>query len=127
MKKSAAAWVLGFGLLAAVVVLPQNVALPQTTPEGNSSKPAPEDIPPVRMIADPYPAFNGIAVDPERGFVAMSDPNRKSLLLYDRARDASKDGGISAPLRQIVGPDTFLGMIAGVDPRFATPGNLHGE
>jgi DNA-binding beta-propeller fold protein YncE len=108
MKKSAAAWVLGFGLLAAVV------ALPQTTPEGNSSKPAPEDIPPVRMIADPYPAFNGIAVDPERGFVAMSDPNRKSVLLYDRARDASKDGGISAPLRQIVGPNTFLGMIAGV-------------
>ena len=114
MKKSAAAWVLGFGLLAAVVVLPQNLALPQTTPEGNSSKPAPEDILPVRMIADPYPAFNGIAVDPERGFVAMSDPNRKSLLLYDQARDASKDGGISAPLRQIVGPATFLGMIAGV-------------
>ena len=114
MKKSAAAWVLGFGLLAAVVVLPQNVALPQTTPEGKSSKPAPEDIPPVRMIADPYPAFNGIAVDPANGLVAMSDPNRKSLLLYDQARGASKDGGISAPLRQIAGPATYLGMIAGV-------------
>jgi DNA-binding beta-propeller fold protein YncE len=114
MKKSAAAWVLGFGLLAAVVVLPQNVALPQTTPEGKSSKPAPEDIPPVRMIADPYPAFNGIAVDPANGLVAMSDPNRKSLLLYDQARGASKDGGISTPLRQIAGPATYLGMIAGV-------------
>jgi len=108
MKKSAAAWVLGLALLAAVV------ALPQTTPESKSSRPAPEDIPPARMIADPYPAFNGIAADPERGWVAMSDPNRKSLLLYDQARGASKDGAISAPLRQIIGPDTFLGMIAGV-------------
>ena len=66
------------------------------------------------MIADPYPAFNGIAVDTANGLVAMSDPNRKSLLLYDQARGASKDGGISAPLRQIVGPATYLGMIAGV-------------
>jgi DNA-binding beta-propeller fold protein YncE len=70
------------------------------------------------MIADPYPAFNGIAVDAENGLVAMSDPNRKSLLLYDRMRGASQ-GDASVPLRQIVGPETFLGMIAGItlDPR----------
>src|SRR5260370_6766583 len=43
----------------------------------------------------------------------MSDPNRKSLLLYDRMRGASR-GEASLPLRQIVGPDTFLGMIAGI-------------
>jgi DNA-binding beta-propeller fold protein YncE len=67
------------------------------------------------MIADPYPAFNGIAVDPANGLVAMSDPNRKSLLFYDRVRGASK-GDASIPLRQIVGRDTFLGMIAGVVP-----------
>jgi DNA-binding beta-propeller fold protein YncE len=113
MKKSAAVWVLAFALLATVV------ALPQTTPESESTKPAPEDIPAVRTLADPYPAFNGVAVDPENALVAMSDPNRKSLLLYDHIRGASKDGGISPPLRQIIGPDTFLGMIAGVllDPR----------
>ena len=104
---------LGFALLATVVALPQNA------PETQSTKPAPEDIPPVRVIADPYPAFNGVAVDPENGLVAMSDPNRKSLLLYDQVRGASKEGAISAPLHQIVGPDTFLGMIAGVllDPQ----------
>jgi DNA-binding beta-propeller fold protein YncE len=70
------------------------------------------------MIADPYPAFNGIAVDAANGLIAMSDPNRKSLLLYERIQAASK-GEASVPLRQIVGPDTFLGMIAGVilDPQ----------
>ena len=64
-------------------------ALAQAAPQDKSSKPAPEDIPPVRMIADPYPAFNGIAVDPANGLVVLSDPNRKSLLTYDRLRGAS--------------------------------------
>jgi DNA-binding beta-propeller fold protein YncE len=112
-KKAVAAWVLGFALVATTN------ALSQTAPQENkSAKPAPEDIPPVRMIADPYPAFNGIAVDAANGLVAMSDPNRKSLLFYDRMRGAS-GGEASLPLRQIVGPDTFLGMIAGIilDPR----------
>jgi len=111
-RKTAAGCALGFALLATLAALGQ--AVPQ---ENKSSKPAPEDIPPVRMIADPYPAFNGIAVDAENGLVAMSDPNRKSLLLYDRAglsKKGASQGDVSVPLRQIVGPDTFLGMIAGV-------------
>src|SRR5216684_5261314 len=60
-------------------------------------KPAPEDIPAARMIADPNPAFNGIAVDPTSGMVVMSDPNRKSLLLYDRVGGQS-EGATSVPL-----------------------------
>lgn len=112
-RKTAAGWALGLALLATLAALGQ--APPQ---ENKSSSPAPEDIPPIRMIADPYPAFNGVAVDSENGLVAMSDPNRKSLLLYDRVRGASR-GEASVPLRQIVGPDTFLGMIAGIilDPQ----------
>lgn len=112
-KKAVVAWLLGLALVATTN------ALSQTTPQENkSAKPAPEDIAPVRMIADPYPAFNGIAVDAANGLVAMSDPNRKSLLLYDRMRGASA-GEASFPMRQIVGPDTFLGMIAGIilDPQ----------
>ena len=106
--KAGVACVLGFALLATVA------ALPQSAPQADkSAKPAPEDIPPIRMIADPYPAFNGIAVDAANGLVAMSDPNRKGLLVYDRLRAASR-GDASVPLRQIVGPDTFLGMIAGI-------------
>ena len=107
------------GALGIAAACNDDGALAQAAPQENkSSKPAPEDIPPVRMIADPYPAFNGIAVDAANGLVAMSDPNRKSLLVYDRVRGASQ-GDASVPLRQIVGPDTFLGMIAGIvlDPR----------
>jgi DNA-binding beta-propeller fold protein YncE len=111
--KIGAAGALGIAALAMMGALAQ--AAPQ---ENKSSKPAPEDIPPVRMIADPYPVFNGIAVDAANGLVAMSDPNRKSLLVYDRVGGASQ-GDASVPLRQIVGPDTFIGMIAGIvlDPQ----------
>ena len=117
IKKLAAGRVLRVVLLATLATLGR--AAPQ---ESKSSKPSPEDIPPIRMIADPYPAFNGIAVDAVNGIVAMSDPNRKSLLLYDRARagqGGASRGQASVPLRQIVGPDSFLGMIAGIilDPR----------
>lgn len=113
IKKPAAACALGLVLLATVTALSQ--IAPQ---ESKSAKPDPQDIPPIRMIADPYPAFNGIAVDAANGLVAMSDPNRKSLLVYDRMRGASQ-GDASVPIRQIVGPDTFLGMIAGIilDPQ----------
>jgi DNA-binding beta-propeller fold protein YncE len=113
IRKIGAASALGMAVLAMLGALAQ--AAPQ---ENKPSKPAPEDIPPVRMIADPYPAFNGIAVDAANGLVAMSDPNRKSLLVYDRVRGASQ-GDASVPLRQIAGPDTFLGMIAGIilDPQ----------
>ncbi len=107
-RKAAGACAFVFAFVATIS------ALSQTAPQENkSAKPAVEDIPSVRMIADPYPAFNGIAVDAGNGLVAMSDPNRKSLLLYDRMRGASR-GEASLPLRQIVGPDTFLGMIAGI-------------
>jgi DNA-binding beta-propeller fold protein YncE len=117
IRKTAAGCVLGFTLLATLAALSQTARQ-----ESKSAKPAPEDIPPIRMIADPYPAFNGIAVDAANGLVAMSDPNRKSLLLYDRAgvsQGGASQGEASVPIRQIVGPDTFLGMIAGIilDPR----------
>jgi DNA-binding beta-propeller fold protein YncE len=112
-------WKIGAAGALGMAVLAMLGALAQAAPQENKpSKPAPEDIPPVRMIADPYPAFNGIAVDAANGLVAMSDPNRKSLLVYDRIRGDSQ-GDASVPMRQIVGPDTFLGMIAGIilDPQ----------
>jgi DNA-binding beta-propeller fold protein YncE len=71
------------------------------------------DIAPTRYVMDPYPTFNGIAVDGESGKVLTSDTNRKSLLLYDR-RTNSRSGEETAPEKQIMGPDTLLGYIAGV-------------
>jgi DNA-binding beta-propeller fold protein YncE len=71
------------------------------------------DITPYRCLWDPYPTFNGVAVDPQNNVVAMSDTNRKSLLVYDRgARGRLKEE--TTPLRQIAGPRTQVGFIAGV-------------
>ena len=72
----------GFAAILAALALCVVLARVQAGDQG--SKPDPADIQPVRAIADPYPAFNGIAVDPANGLVVLSDPNRKSLLSYDR-------------------------------------------
>jgi DNA-binding beta-propeller fold protein YncE len=71
------------------------------------------DISPARYVMDPYPTFNGIAVDSENGKVLMSDTNRKGLLLYDRA-SGSRAGEETQPERQVMGPNTLLGYVAGV-------------
>ena len=72
------------------------------------------DIPPVRYVTDPYPTFNGVAVDVENNRVVMSDENRKSVLVYDRTR-RNNSTAVAAPLRQIMGPKTEIGFISGVE------------
>ena len=74
---------------------------------------------PARTIADPYPAFNGIAVDAENNIVVMTDGNRKSLLIYNRTAPVSGPTEETIPLRQIIGPETNIGFVAGVvvDPK----------
>ena len=90
------------------------VGLANSAPqEERRSKPYPEDIPAARLVVDPYPALNGIAVDPQNDVVIASDPNRKSLLLYDRTRNAAENGQ-TRPVRQIIGPATYIGMVASV-------------
>jgi hypothetical protein len=76
------------------------------------------DLIPLRQVSDPYPVFNGIAIDPENNLVAMSDVNRKSVLSYARSAD-SKRGEITAPRRQVFGPLTNVGFVAGIllDPQ----------
>jgi DNA-binding beta-propeller fold protein YncE len=88
-------------------------ALSRSSADETRSKPFPEDIPAARMVADPYPALNGIAVDPENNVVVASDPNRKSLLLYDRLHNTA-DGTQTVPSRHIIGPETYIGMAAAV-------------
>ena len=70
--------------------------------------------PPVRYVVDPYPTFNGIALDTQHNRAVMSDENRKSILAYDRtAGGTSRD--VTPPMWQIIGPQTELGFIAGVE------------
>ena len=77
------------------------------------------DIAAVRTIADPYPVFNGIALDAGNNIVVMTDGNRKSLLIYDRTAGVSGPTEETIPLRQIIGPETNIGFVAGVvvDPK----------
>lgn len=71
------------------------------------------DITPVRMVFDPHPSFNGIALDPASNLVVLSDTNRKSLLSYSM-KAAGTGSDAAEPLRQLMGPDTGIGFIAGV-------------
>lgn len=46
--------------------------------------------------------------------MVLSDGNRKSLLVYDRSREG-RAAAAAQPLRHILGPDTGIGFIAGVE------------
>jgi 6-phosphogluconolactonase (cycloisomerase 2 family) len=71
-------------------------------------------LPPVRSVYDPFPTFDGIALDTENDRVIFSDENRHSLLVYERtAGGASNDP--TEPIQFIFGPRTRLGYIAGVE------------
>src|SRR5215831_2026131 len=87
-----------------------------STPEpvfAQESQLAGGDIIPIRQVSDLYPVFNGIAVDPVSGLVAMTDVNRKSLLTYSRT-DGSRRGGITPPKHQVFGPLSNVGFVAGL-------------
>lgn len=71
------------------------------------------DTTPVRMVFDPYPSFNGVAIDPVNNLVLFSDTNRKSLMLFPRTAGGS-GAAATQPIRQIMGPDTGVGFVAGV-------------
>ncbi|MBI3262602.1 MAG: hypothetical protein HYZ58_05565, partial [Acidobacteria bacterium] len=71
-------------------------------------------IPPVRSVYDPFPTFDGIALDTVNDRVIFSDENRHSMLVYERtAGGASTD--VTEPVRFIFGPKAQLGYIAGVE------------
>jgi hypothetical protein len=71
------------------------------------------DVPPARVIADPYPTLHSVVVDAERNKVFMSDPNRHALWSYDRLA-ASKGKEMIEPLTGIRGPSTGMMFIAAV-------------
>ena len=71
-------------------------------------------MPPVRSVADPFPTFDGIALDPANNRVIFSDENRHSLLVYDRAAGESSNDP-TEPIQWVFGPKTQLGFIAGVE------------
>jgi len=71
-------------------------------------------LPPIRSVADPFPTFDGIALDTENNRVIFSDENRHSLLVYDRTAGGSSNEP-TEPAQWVFGPKTQLGFIAGVE------------
>jgi DNA-binding beta-propeller fold protein YncE len=71
------------------------------------------NIPPTAAIMDPWPTFDGIAVDGENGIVAMSDENRHGLLIYDTASGGASSK-VTPPRGWVIGPSVKLGFVAGV-------------
>jgi DNA-binding beta-propeller fold protein YncE len=76
------------------------------------------DIEPLRLVYDPYPTYDGLAVDSENGLVVMTDENRSGVLTYDRTSGGDV-ATVTEPRRHIFGPDTNMGFMAGVtlDPQ----------
>jgi DNA-binding beta-propeller fold protein YncE len=91
---------------------------PQSWPDWAAAHIAGGDVPPTRVVSDPYPTLHSIAVDAEHNRVIVSDPNRHALWTYDRLA-ASAGGAVVAPLTGIRGPSTGMMFIAAVavDPR----------
>lgn len=71
------------------------------------------ELPPIRLVTDPYPTFNGITLDSGNNRIALSDENRKSVLVYNRVA-GDNSSGVTPLLHQIIGPDSQIGYIAGV-------------
>ena len=71
------------------------------------------NIPPTAAVMDPWPTFDGIAVDGENGVVAMSDENRHGLLIYN-ASSGSASPKVTTPRGWVIGPSVKLGFVAGV-------------
>lgn len=71
-------------------------------------------IPPVRSVYDPFPTFDGLALDTEHDRVIFSDENRHSMLVYDRTAGGTSND-MTEPVQYIFGPKAHLGYIAGVE------------
>src|SRR3984885_2659081 len=92
-------------------------SVPVSVSVSGDTAPVGGDIAPARTVADSYPSFHSVAVDPEAGQVVISDSNRGAILLYDRASGDNSHRMVS-PKQEIRGPRTGMMFVAGisVDP-----------
>lgn len=89
-------------------------AAPESWPPGWSSATiAGGDVPPTRVVADPYATLHSVVVDTERNRVFMSDPNRHAVWSFDRLA-ASRGREAVEALTSIRGPSTGMMFVAAV-------------
>ncbi|MBF6567609.1 MAG: hypothetical protein IVW54_01885 [Candidatus Binataceae bacterium] len=73
------------------------------------------EVAPCRALEDPYPEFNGIALDPRNGVAVLSDTNLKSALVYSIDAGGPPSAKDITPYKGwIKGPATYLSFAAGV-------------
>ena len=77
------------------------------------------DVPPARIVRDPYPTFHGVAVDAINNRVVMSDSNRHGLLTYERTAGTVAGKEATEPLGNVRGPVSGMMFVASValDPQ----------
>ena len=73
------------------------------------------DVPPTRVVRDPWPTFHSVAVDTENNRVFMSDSNRHALWSYDRTAGSATSKDAVEPLTGIRGPHTGMMFVANVE------------
>ncbi len=78
-----------------------------------SPRPLGGDIAPDTTVWDPYPTFNGVAIDTENNRVVFSDLNRHTVLTYDRLANSTSGEPVD-PVSHVMGPATEMGFVAGV-------------
>lgn len=71
------------------------------------------NVPAARVVYDPHPTFNGMAIDPQNNVVIFSDENQESLLSYNLT-DGGRSAETTTPRTHIIGARVDLGFIAGV-------------
>jgi DNA-binding beta-propeller fold protein YncE len=92
---------------------PEPAPEPQDWPDWAAAHIAGGDVPPARVISDPFPTLHSVVVDPDHNRVFVSDPNRHALWSYERTA-ASKGTEPVTPLTGIRGPSTGMMFIAAV-------------
>jgi DNA-binding beta-propeller fold protein YncE len=89
------------------------VAPSDASTAASSGAPVGGDIAPARTVADSYPSFHSVAVDPQSNQVIISDSNRGAIFSYDRA--AGGNSPQSVPQKwEIRGPATGMMFVAGI-------------
>ena len=63
---------------------------------------------PVRTIADRYPIYSSVAVDPNFNEVILQDNNLWATAVFKRTENTPSDGPVAKPQRLIKGPETDI-------------------
>lgn len=83
-------------------------------PTWDAARIAVGDVPPARVVRDPYATFHGVAVDTGTDVVVMTDSNRHGFWMYERTAGSLTSKEAAQPLAGVRGPATGMMFVASV-------------